>query len=218
RLIAGVRRLDGRRGYNSLVLFAPSGAAEQIYDKHHLVPFGEYTPLGDLAARFGFYGMAAKDGYGYSAGPGAQVLSLPGKLGKALPLICYEAIFPRDLRDAPERADWILQITNDGWFGSFSGPQQHLVQARFRAIEMGLPFVRAANTGVSAVIDAHGAVLAALPLGQAGKLDADLPGALPPSVYGKYGNIPVVLLLIVAAAGLIVARRAKYVDPRGIER
>ncbi len=217
-LIAGVRRLDGRRGYNSLVLFASSGAAEQIYDKHHLVPFGEYTPLGDLAARFGFYGMAAKDGYGYSAGPGAQVLTLPGNLGKALPLICYEAIFPRDLRDAPERADWILQITNDGWFGSFSGPQQHLVQARFRAIEMGLPFVRAANTGVSAVIDAHGAVLAALPLGQAGKLDADLPGALPPSVYGKYGNIPVLLLLIVAAAGLIVARRAKYVDPRGIER
>ncbi len=217
RLIAGIIRLDGQRGYNSLVLFAADGTPELRYDKHHLVPFGEYTPLGDLAAKIGFYGLAAKDGYGYSAGPGAEVLHLPGALGTALPLICYEAIFPRDLRAAPERADWILQITNDGWFGNFSGPQQHLAQARFRAIEMGLPFVRAANTGISAVIDAHGAVLARLPLNQAGKLDADLPGALPPSVYAKYGNIPVVLLLIMAGAGLIVARRAKYVDRQGIE-
>lgn len=217
RLIAGIRRLDGRRGYNALVLFAPDGAAEQVYDKHHLVPFGEYTPLGDLAARFGFYGLAAKDGYGYSPGPGAAVLTLPGNLGKALPLICYEAIFPRDLRAAAERADWILQITNDGWFGTFSGPQQHLAQARFRAIEMGLPFVRAANTGVSAVIDAQGHVLAALPLNQAGKLDAILPGALPPTVFARWGNMPVIILLILVGVGGIVARRAKPVDRKRAE-
>jgi apolipoprotein N-acyltransferase len=215
RLIAGIRRYDGTRVYNSLVLFDADGAAEAIYDKHHVVPFGEYVPLGDLLGRFGIQGLATREGYGYSAGPGAAVMALPEGLGKALPLICYEAIFPRDLRAAPERADWILQITNDAWFGTFSGPQQHLVQARFRAIELGLPFVRAANTGISAVIDARGRVLGSLPLGTAGHLDATLPGALAPTVYARWGDAPVVLLLILSAAGLIMTRRAKAIDPFG---
>jgi apolipoprotein N-acyltransferase len=209
RLIAGIRRLEGRRGYNSLVLFGAGGAAEQVYDKHHIVPFGEYVPLGDLLGRFGIHGLATREGYGYSAGPGAALLYLPGGLGRALPLICYEAIFPRDLRAAPGRADWILQITNDAWFGTFSGPQQHLVQARFRAIEFGLPLARAANTGVSAVIDAKGRVLAALPLGQDGKLDADLPGALPPTPYARFGDTPLGLALLLAGLGLFAAGRRK---------
>jgi len=211
RVVAGIRRLEGRRGYNSLVLFGPGGVAEQVYDKHHIVPFGEYVPLGDLLDDFGIHGLATREGYGYSAGPGAALLDLPDGLGTALPLICYEAIFPRDLRAAPGRADWILQITNDAWFGTFSGPQQHLVQARFRAIEFGLPLVRAANTGVSAVIDARGRLQAALPLGVDGKLDADLPGALPETAYARFGDWPIGLGLILAAAG-IVMRRRKSVD------
>lgn len=215
RLVAGIRRYDGTRVFNSLVLFGADGEAEAIYDKHHVVPFGEYVPLGDLLGRFGIQGLATREGYGYSAGPGAAVMALPGDLGKALPLICYEAIFPRDLRAAPERADWILQVTNDAWFGTFSGPQQHLVQARFRAIELGLPFVRAANTGISAVIDARGRVLDSLPLGTAGHLDAALPGALAPTIYARWGDAPVVLLLILSAAGLIMTRRAKAIDPSG---
>jgi apolipoprotein N-acyltransferase len=205
RVIAGIRRLEGRRGYNALVLFGPDGAPEQVYDKHHIVPFGEYMPLGDLLDRFGIHGLAAREGYGYSRGPGAALLELPDGLGTALPLICYEAIFPRDLRRAPGRADWILQITNDAWFGTFSGPQQHLVQARFRAIEFGLPLARAANTGVSAVIDAKGRVLASLPLGQDGRLDADLPAALPPTPYARFGDAPLGLALLLAGLGLFAA-------------
>ena len=217
-LVAGIERVDGARIYNSLVLFGADGGARAIYDKHHIVPFGEYVPLGDLLERLGLHGLSVRSGNGFSAGPGAALLPLPGDLGIVLPLICYEAIFPRDLRAAPGRADWILQITNDAWFGTFSGPQQHLVQARYRAIEMGLPLVRAANTGISAVIDPHGRVTAHLPLGLSGKLDAALPGALAPTFYARFGDAFVVLLLIIAGAGLILGRFAKAVDRRGAER
>lgn len=214
RVIAGIRELKGQRGYNAMVLFDAQGRAAQIYEKHHLVPFGEYTPLGDLLGGWGFHGLAAREGYGYSPGPGAALLPLPPPLGKALALICYEAIFPGDLRAAPGRADWILQITNDAWFGTFSGPQQHLVQARFRAIEFGLPLVRAANTGVSAVINARGRVEASLPLNVAGKLDAALPGALRPTPYARFGDAPLVFVLITMAGGLGWKRRYA-VDPGG---
>jgi apolipoprotein N-acyltransferase len=212
-VIAGVRRLEGSRGFNSLVLFDAEGGAALVYDKHHIVPFGEYMPLGDLLDDLGIHGLAAREGFGYSAGPGAALLELPGSLGNALPLICYEAIFPADLRGAPGRANWILQITNDAWFGSFSGPQQHLVQARFRAIEFGLPFVRAANTGVSAVIDARGHIVAALPLNVAGKLDAVLPGALPPTIYARAGDLPLGVALALVLVGLLVARRNPVDQP-----
>lgn len=206
-VVAGIRRLEARRGYNAMVLLGADGTATQIYDKHHIVPFGEYVPLGDLFDRFGIHGLAAREGYGYSAGPGAALMTLPGRLGTVLPLICYEAIFPADLRAAPGRADWILQITNDAWFGTFSGPQQHLVQARFRAIEMGLPFLRAANTGVSAVIDAHGRVLAELPLGVAGKLDGALPAALPTTPYARLGDGPLAGAMILTLLALAFGRR-----------
>ncbi|MCB1357453.1 MAG: apolipoprotein N-acyltransferase [Maritimibacter sp.] len=217
-VIAGIRRLEGTRAYNSLVLFGPGGAPEAVYDKHHIVPFGEYVPLGDLFGSLGINGLAARDGYGYSRGPGAQLLTLPGRLGTALPLICYEAIFPRDLRAAlrPEgaRADWVLQITNDAWFGAFSGPYQHLVQARFRAIEFGLPVVRAANTGVSAVIDPRGRITASLPLNEAGHLDADLPGARSATIYARVGDWPLIVAIAAALAGFAVFRARKPVDRR----
>lgn len=193
----GVQRVEGNRGFNSMAVIDPSGNVVQLYDKHHLVPFGEYIPFGDLAYRlFGISAFASQQGAGYSAGQGAVVLELGSTLGRILPLICYEAVFPQDLRAAPERADWILQITNDAWFGKLTGPWQHLAQARLRAIEQGLPLMRAANTGISAVIDARGRVVAEVPLGMRAYVDATLPPALPPTLYARFGDWPVLLLLL----------------------
>jgi len=123
----------------------------------------------------------------------------------ALPLICYEAIFPGDIAASGERPGWIVNLTNDGWFGNSTGPYQHLQQARLRAIEEGLPMVRAANTGISAVIDPSGRIVARLGLGIEGVLDASLPSALPPTVYARLGDVPAAV--IVAAALLLVIRR-----------
>ena len=126
------------------------------------------------------------------------------------PLICYEAIFPQHLRHLDQRPGWLLQATNDAWFGTLSGPYQHLDQARLRAIETGLPLVRAANTGVSAVIDARGRILDSLPLNQPGKIDAALPGALPATPWLAVGNVPVVtLLLLVLGLALWPRRRGR---------
>jgi apolipoprotein N-acyltransferase len=211
QIAVGIQRVIGSRGYNSLAMILPDGSIGPVYDKHHLVPFGEYIPFGDIAYRlFGVSAFASQQGAGYSAGPGAAVLDLGPKLGHALPLICYEAVFPQDLRAAPQRADWIMQITNDAWFGKLTGPWQHLAQARLRAIEQGLPLLRAANTGISAVIDARGRVVAAIPLGVADFVDAPLPPPLPPTVYAQTGDLPLVLLLLGLCAGLLLwGRRAK---------
>src|SRR3990167_7024747 len=144
---------------------------------------------------------------GYSAGIGPQLLDLGPKLGHVLPLICYEAVFPQDLRGT-ERPDWLLQITNDAWFGTQSGPFQHAAQARLRAIETGLPLVRVANTGVTAVYDARGRITAALDFGIAAYLDTALPGALPPTPYARWGEGPVLVLLCGAALALMRRRNA----------
>ncbi len=207
-VVLGIQRREGQQYFNSLVALDAAGDVTSLYDKHHLVPFGEYTPFGGLLHRFGLRGFAAQHGYGYTAGPGAEILDF-GRAGKALPLICYEAIFPGILHAAPARADWILQITNDAWFGTFSGPQQHLAIARLRAAEFGLPFVRAANTGISAVINARGQIVASLDLGQAGHLDAMLPGALPKTLYARTGDTILILLLIVIVSGLGWRRRKR---------
>ncbi|MCC6002250.1 MAG: apolipoprotein N-acyltransferase [Pararhodobacter sp.] len=207
-LILGIQRseigADGvRRYFNSLAVLDQSGEPVAVYDKHHLVPFGEYAPvLGRFSDRLGWGGLAAQVLAGYSAGPGPELLDL-GVAGRALPLICYEAIFPRNLRGT-DRPDWLLQITNDAWFGAHVGPFQHLAQARLRAVEQGLPMARAANTGVSAMIDAHGRVVASLGMNRAGVVDADLPGALPPTPYARMGDLPwyVALTLFLGLAGL----------------
>ncbi|MGH1368362.1 MAG: apolipoprotein N-acyltransferase [Maritimibacter sp.] len=211
-VVAGIFDREGAATFNALAMFDPKGAPAWVYRKFHLVPFGEYMPLGELAGRFNIHGLAARDGYGFAAGAGPKVFELPGRLGKVQPIICYEAIFPRDIRSAPERPDWILQATNDGWFGNFAGPQQHLVQAQFRAIEMGLPVLRAANTGVTAVIDARGRVVESLPLGTSGFLDARLPMALPETVFARFGQGPVLVFLILFAFALVLPRGPKGVD------
>ena len=205
-VVVGRQRTDDVQGWNSLTVIAPDGRIVANYDKHHLVPFGEYMPLGDLAYDWlGISALAAQMGNGYSAGPGPQVLDL-GALGQVLPLICYEAVFPQDLRGTV-RADWILQITNDAWFGTLTGPFQHLAQARLRAVEQGLPLVRVANTGVTGVYDARGRQVAALPFGVAAYLDAELPGPLPMTPYARWGEAPVLLLLAGLAAALFARRK-----------
>ncbi|WP_333815978.1 apolipoprotein N-acyltransferase [Tabrizicola sp.] len=192
---AGIQREEGERFYNSLRVLEGEGVETARYDKAHLVPFGEYIPFGDLAyAWFGLKAFAAQAGNTYSAGPGPRVLDL-GPFGKVLPLICYEAIFPRDVNAVPTRPDWMLQITNDAWFGIRTGPFQHFAQARLRAIEQGLPLIRVANTGVTAVVDAHGRVVQELPFGTMAALDTQVPGALPPTPWSRWGDGPLALLL-----------------------
>ncbi|MCK0126212.1 apolipoprotein N-acyltransferase [Gelidibacter sp. F2691] len=209
-VLLGIQRSEGQRYFNSLALVEADGSARPVYDKHHLVPFGEYVPFGDAMLRFGIRAFASQLGQGYSAGVGPEVLDL-GVLGSVLPLICYEAVFPRDIRNAAKRPDWLLQVTNDAWFGDFSGPQQHFVQARFRAIEFGLPVIRVANTGISAAIDANGRPQAFLPLGQAGHLDVSLPASKPETIFARFGDLPLILLLTcVAAFAIFVGRRFSH--------
>ncbi len=211
-LVFGVRRREGRRLYNTMAVMTADGTIRALYDKRRLVPFGEYVPLGDLLGAFGIRGLAAGDGAGFS--PGRRPGPLPLAIGRAVPLICYEAIFPVEVRRGAGHARFVLQITNDAWFGTRSGPFQHLDQIRFRAIESGLPVVRVANTGVSAVIDPAGRLRSVLPLGRSGFLDAALPAALAPPPYARIGDwpVPAILLPLLAVA---VLRRRKRTRPRG---
>jgi apolipoprotein N-acyltransferase len=124
-----------------------------------------------------------------------------------LPLICYEAVFPNDITSRDDRPGWIVNLTNDGWFGISPGPYQHLQQTRLRAIEEGLPIVRAANTGISAIIDATGRITAQLALGSEGVLDGALPVALPPTIYAKLGDTPTAMA--VAICVLLALRRRR---------
>ncbi|WP_050603099.1 apolipoprotein N-acyltransferase [Ruegeria sp. 6PALISEP08] len=202
-VIFGIQRGDGPQIYNSMVYLDETGQQAGLYDKHHLAPFGEYIPFGDLLGRFGIRGLAATTGNGFSAGPGPELLDV-GTLGRALPLICYEAVFSQDLRVGSGRADFLLQITNDAWFGTWSGPYQHLVQARMRAIEQGLPMIRSANTGVSAMIDPLGRVTASLPLDEAGYVDAILPQPQKPTYYSRSGDSLALMALSVLALLLVL--------------
>jgi apolipoprotein N-acyltransferase len=174
-----------------------------VYDKLHLVPFGEYLPFQDWMEKLGFVQLTRVQG-GFIPGTRRRAMDIPDA-PRALPLICYEMIFPGDITARDERPGWIINLTNDGWFGYSTGPYQHLQQAQMRAIEEGLPVVRAANTGISAVVDPSGRIVARLGLGIEGVLDANLPAALPPTIYARLRDIPAAV--IVAAALLLVFRR-----------
>ncbi|MFV0359890.1 apolipoprotein N-acyltransferase [Tropicimonas sp.] len=216
--VLGVQRVDDRdRWFNSLVVLAPDGTVGALYDKYHLVPFGEYMPLLEVFARWGISGLAANGTGGYSRGPGPQLIGL-GPAGRALPLICYEAIFPNDIARAPARADWLLQITNDAWFGRLSGPYQHLALARLRAVEQGLPLMRAANTGISAGFDPYGRELERLPLGTAGFVDVPLAAPLAPTPYSRFGDWPVLLILALVAGLLSAVSRRRIPLDRASKR
>ena len=203
-VVLGIQRREAGQYFNSLIHLDDQGQVAGVYDKHHLVPFGEYIPLAPLATRLGIAGLAQRAEGGYAAGPGPELMSLP--LGNALPLICYEAVFPQDTRIRGARPDFLMQITNDAWFGQRSGPYQHLAQAQMRAIEQGLPLLRAANTGVSAMIDPYGRITDQLPLGQAGYVDAELPLPRTPTLYARTGDLPVLFLFFVVAIGFLWRR------------
>ena len=200
----------GEKQYtNSLVAVTETGAIRQRYEKAHLVPFGEYFPWRGLIKRvLGLDVSAIAAGSNdYSAGPGPQTLRL-GTLPPVSPLICYEVIFPHGVVDQSNRPGWLLNITNDGWFGQTAGPHQHFELARDRAIEEGLPLVRVANTGISGVIDGYGRVLAATALGIATVVDTTLPVSLPPTLFAQYGDM-VLLAGILSCLMLTFLLRAK---------
>ena len=186
--------------YNTLAVM-DGGEITQTYDKHHLVPFGEYMPFPALFRRLGIRGLAERADGGYARGPGPELLDF-GALGQGLPLICYEAVFPQHATRRGARPNFLLQVTNDAWFGVASGPQQHLAQAQMRAIEQGLPLIRSANTGISALIAPNGAIQGALALGTDGFLDLRLPPAAPPTLYARAGDLPFTALLALACIGL----------------
>ncbi len=211
-VVLGIQREEDGRYFNSLITLNAAGQVADLYDKHHLVPFGEYMPVASFFARFNILGLATRAEAGYSAGPGPALIDL-GPLGTALPLICYEAVFPQDVNGAPERPSMLLQITNDAWFGINAGPQQHLTQARLRAIEQRLPMIRVANTGISAMIDPAGRIVDALPLGRAGFIDVPLPPALRPLLYSRTGDWLAFAALIVSFAALFMFKSSRPIDP-----
>ena len=202
--------LVGRHAYNSLMAVNGTGEVIAIYDKIHLVPFGEYLPYQDFLESLGIMQMTGVRG-GFSVGAGPRVLAVPGA-PPALPLICYEIIFPGEVRpkvglDARQaRPGWMLNVTNDAWFGSSAGPYQHFHQARVRAVELGLSLVRAANTGISAMIDPWGRVRAEIKLDTKGIVDAALPKTGPPTPYTKLGLWIDLLALGLSLFGSIVCR------------
>ncbi len=191
------------RAYNSIYAIDHDGSVLSIYDKLHLVPFGEFLPFQDGMEKLGFVQLTKVQG-GFIPGTGRRAMEIPNA-PPALPLICYEAIFPDEVAARGERPGWIINLTNDGWFGISTGPYQHLQQARLRAIEQGLPVVRAANTGISAVIDPMGRIVARLGLGVEGVLDSSLPAAIAPTIYARSGDISTAMIM--AAALILVIRR-----------
>jgi apolipoprotein N-acyltransferase len=197
------RAADGTlRAWNSLHAMDGDGVIHATFDKFHLVPFGEYVPFREILP----IDRIVPGGIDFSAGPGPQLVSIRG-LPLASPLICYEIIFPGRVVPDDGRAEMLLNLTNDSWFGQSAGPYQHFAAARLRAVEEGLALVRSAGGGISAVVDPYGRTRAALALGETGILDADLPRSIMATTFSHLGNAALFLLLLaIAAIGGIVAR------------
>jgi apolipoprotein N-acyltransferase len=209
-LITGAMRLADPNNptesgvYNSIYVIDHQASIRAVYDKVHLVPFGEYLPFANVLERVGLQTLTEQRG-GFLAGDRHRLIKLPGA-PSMLPLICYEIIFPAEIASADERPGWIVNVTNDGWFGNSGGPYQHLQQARVSAIEQGVAVVRAANTGISAVIDPLGRIIAALPLDREGVLDAPLPRPIGAPLYARLGDGPAAVLLVLAIAIVVRGR------------
>ena len=208
-LVGGVRFGADRRPRNALFALLGGGAIGMRYDKWHLVPFGEYQP--DWLP----LPIQVVPGGGFAPGGGPQTLHVPG-LPPVGPLICYEAIFGSEIVDRADRPAWLLNVTNDAWFGNSAGPRQHLAAARMRAAEEGLPLLRAANTGISAAFDSRGHELGRIGLNQAGTLPIALPGALPATVFARYGLwLPGLLAAILLALTLFTRARFEQTSAPG---
>jgi apolipoprotein N-acyltransferase len=213
-LISGALRLGesdrpGRRQvFNSLLTFGEGGRPLATYDKAHLVPFGEYLPLQSILEATGLQQLARLPG-GFAAGPSPRpLMHVPG-LPAFAPLICYEALFPGAVIQGRERPGLLVNVTNDGWFGLTTGPHQHLHQARVRAVEEGVPIIRAANNGISAVVDSYGRVLQRLELDLRGVIDTPLPAAIAAPVTARFGDCVFVMFLAAAVAAVVLRRRKR---------
>jgi apolipoprotein N-acyltransferase len=233
-ITGGIRPPDDRpnasitRAYNSIYAIGHDGSILTVYDKVHLVPFGEYLPFQNILERMGLRQLTKRRG-GFIAGSRRLNQRVPGA-PDFLPLVCYEIIFPGEavprrqaagwayahlgryvgwplVSGSGERPAWMLNLTNDGWFGLTAGPQQHLLQARMRAIEEGLALVRGANTGISAVVDPFGRVITSLPLGTQGVLDASLPQSIAPTPYARTGDRTIGAVLALTFVLVMVSRR-----------
>jgi apolipoprotein N-acyltransferase len=194
--------------FNSILVFDSDAQPIAQYDKIHLVPFGEYLPADTLLSVIGLKKLTAGRGAftpGIAPPPMMIVPGLPPVAG----IVCYEALFPEHVADAYRTSGLILNVTNDGWFGNTSGPRQHFHQTRVRAVEQGLPVLRAANNGISGMIDGHGRVIAALGLNERAVADTRLPKPLSTPPYAKWGDWAFLLLLALASAALVIVRRAE---------
>ena len=219
-LVTGAARVEGTPGsptnppryFNAIQVIgrdpvSGGAAVGDTYDKVHLVPFGEYTPFLALMERLGISQFVPIPG-GFTPGPRHRLLRVPG-LPPIVPAVCYEAIFSGGLLppgDAGLERGAILNVSDDGWFGRTAGPYQHLAQARLRAVEQGLPLIRAANTGVSAIIDPYGRILEALPLGEAGVLDGFLPKSVAPTLFSEINQSIPPCIACVLLTGIFVMR------------
>jgi apolipoprotein N-acyltransferase len=205
--VRGERRADGLGAdyWNAVHMVGADGGIAATYDKVHLVPFGEYLPFQPLLEAIGLRQLTQLKG-GFAAGRRSALVTLP-QGPRFRPLICYEAIFPWEAAGSGERPDFLLNVTNDAWFGHTPGPYQHAAQARVRSVEQGLPLVRSANGGVSEIVDAYGRRIAALGLGQRGVVDAVLPRAAPPTVYALSGGWIMFVLPALFLFGVVVTRR-----------
>lgn len=210
-LVAGSLRAEnkGLDVYNSLMVFNYAFELQEYYDKKRLFPFGEYSPHREFLASIGF--EQELTGYGFVFGKGSRILEL-GNLPDAGALICYEAIFPGDIIPTGNRPDWLVNVSNDAWFGDSIGPWQHLDQVVVRAIEEGLPIARSTNTGISALIDANGRILSMLKMGERRALDIRLPPPAPETVYSRIGNVPMfaaTFLLLLLSGWTMLRRRLR---------
>jgi apolipoprotein N-acyltransferase len=209
-LLTGVIRLDRdatgtvTHYYNSLIAMDDGAHIAAIYDKFHLVPFGEYIPFRNILP----LPTLAALGVDFTAGSGVRTLHIDN-LPSFSPLVCYEAIFPGEVADRNDRPRFLVNVTNDGWYARTAGPYQHFASARVRAIEEGLPLARSANTGISGVIDAYGRIKVKLDLSDMGFADVALPSAPPPTLFEIYGEKPFWFLFILLAAGAGIASERK---------
>jgi apolipoprotein N-acyltransferase len=213
-LFTGAARVEGsgrQASYFNAVEVIAGGGILESYDKMHLAPFGEYMPFAYWLAQAGITQFVAIPG-GFESGASTRLLAAPG-LPPVFPMVCYESIFPDEIADRIEaeatRPGLMLNVTNDGWFGATPGPYQHFAQARLRTIEQGLPMVRAANTGISAIIDPFGRVVASAPLGVEAVIDGNLPRSLPPTLFSRHSRSIPMILWVLALIGA-------YIRPRSI--
>ncbi len=211
-LLAGAVRGEGSddvgaRFYNSIVAIDDKGEIASAFDKIHLVPFGEYLPFEDILSRLGLTKIVATP-VSFSAGGSREPIAVPGGY-KAIPLICYEVIFPYEVAAIADEGDFILNITNDAWFGDTPGPYQHFRQAQVRAVETGLPLLRVANNGITAAISADGRIVDGLALNATGNLDVQLPIVRAQLLAGSPGRngLAVIFFFFALACAIRALRR-----------